>query len=527
MPTNDLDQVIEQLGITADEIKKNADKFNMSAKEAIAYTVVSRARTPSLPKNPRELDAGLNKNNPDSGIDNMRKVGMRYSNTPRDVEAATSGVGGAIAGGLGGMALGPGGAVAGALGGSGMGAAMSYIMNALTNSPGEAFSANRVLDLAGPAVGGAIGKLPKLGATAKALTNTAADTLMAYMADAEDNKRSGTDGKNPLGRAAVTAGMGGVLSGITRQGARQKANVDLADELDRRFDTSGKPESLQDLIYAKADYVPKEPVKLFGADEKPIIMRDKTPSLPKGSLGNAEVKKFLTERPEDVYNYTMRPITEAKTQEDLKRAAPVLLNRVKMLGQLAGDKEKDTVMAGLKNEFIKSISLSEDGSRVINPDSFGMRVSAMGPQLVDEMLGKDSYAKLSMLSQSASKAGALGRFSIKMGDGYMLVSKMIPLDEDANLTKKALDIGKVASLASVPLSGKKGMAAAAAIQAYETYKIPIDTLLNKTDKKTLAALSSGLLNSTSNSVVNKLTEWFEKNADEKTRVPLEEPPKLF
>lgn len=513
MPTSDFDQVIERLGITEEDVLENAQKYKLDAKEALAYTVMARAQTPPLPNTAQK----------------MQQAGMKYNNTPRDIEAATSGVGGAIAGGLGGMALGPGGAVAGALGGSGMGAAMSYIMNALTNSPGEAFSANRVLDLAGPAVGGAIGKLPKLGATAKALTNTAADTLMAYMADAEDNKRSGTDGKNPLGRAMATAGMGGVLSGITRQGTRQKANVDLVDDLDQRYDTSSKPSALQDKIYSTLEYEKKPPITLFGADEKPITMRDKTPAYSEALTNSPDVQKFIRERPGDIYNYVLSPLTSAKTQFELQKAAPQFRARLGTISKLAGGKEKESLMAGLKNSFIDSVATTNEGTRIANPDSFKMRLGAMGPELVDEVMGPDAYAKLTMLSEAASKAGPLGRFSIRFGEGgnAFVAKHIVSLDEDSKMTNNALDKGKILALATSPFSGGNGLAAAGAIQAYEVYKIPIDKLLNKTDKKTLAALSSGLLNSTSNSVVNKLTEWFEKNADEKTRVPLKEPPKLF
>lgn len=533
MPKNHMEHVIDTLGITLEDVAETMEKMKIQdEEEAFAITLLKKASSPNLPGIKMGGAApDLKQARIDAG-ENMRRTGMKYNRLPADIEALTSGAGTALGGAVGGFALGniPG-AIAGAMAGGGIGAGGSYMANAITDNPGEATSYNRALDLFGPVVGGAIGKIPKISATAKSLTNTAADTLMSFMADSKDNEKSATEGKNPLMRAAMTAGIGGVASGITRQAGRQKANVDLLDTLDQMYTPGDKPKGLQDRIYSTLDYEKKPPVTLFGADEKPITLRDKTPSYPQALTNSPDVQKFIRERPGDIYEYVLSPLNTAKNQAELQKAAPQFISRLNTIQKLAGGKEKETLMTGLKNSFIDSIAMSNDNSRISNPDSFKMRLGAMGPEVVDSMMGKDAYPKLMMLSEAASKAGPLGRFSIRFGaGGNVFVAKhIVTLDEDSKITNNALDKGKMLALMTAPLFGKESVATAAGIQAYEIYKIPIDKLLNKTDKKTLAALSSGLMNSTSNSVVNKLTEWFEKNADKKERVPIgnEGPPKLF
>lgn len=515
MPKSHMEHVIDTLGITLDDVADTMEKMGIKDEdEAFAVTLLKKASSPNLP----------------STAQKMQQSGMKYNRLPADIEAATSGAGTALGGAIGGFALGniPG-AIAGAMAGGGIGSGMSYMANAITYNPGEATSYNRALDLLGPIVGGGIGKIPKLGATAKSAANTAVDTLLSYMADTKDNEKSATEGKSPLTRAAMTAGLGTVATGLTRQAARQKANVDLLDTLDQSYSQTTEPKELQDRIYNTLEYEKKPPVTLFGADEKPITMRDKTPSYSQTLTNSPDVQKFIRERPGDIYEYVLTPLNAAKNQAELQKAAPQFLSRLNTIQKLAGGKEKETLMTGLKNSFIDSIAMSNDNSRISNPDSFRMRLTAMGPEVVDSMMGKDAYPKLLMLSEAASKAGPLGRFSIRFGAGgnAFVAKHIVTLDEDDKITNNALDKGKMLALMTAPLFGKESVGAAAGIQAYEVYKIPIDKLLNKTDKKTLAALSSGLMNSTSNSVVNKLTEWFEKNADKKERVPLEGPPKLF
>lgn len=506
---DDLDYVIERLGITKEDVLETAQKYNLPADKALSYTVLLRARTPDLPQQPQALKPGAIKANADL-------VGMKPDyKTGNAMEALTGGVGGAMSGAM------TGGPMGAAIGGV-AGAALPLAINKLTDSPGEAHSANRLLDLAGPLVGGGISKIAKLGPTAKSLTNTAANTLMAYLADKTDNEQFEDNAKSPAGRAATTGGLGLLFAPLARQAGRQVSNISLGEKLTKSPAVNA---NVQNALNEISSYYKEKP-KAFGDATRNLIAPASVPGVTKEMVDNPQVKKLLKDSPQQVFDHILSPIIGAKDQAGLKEAAPLMTERLSTLRKLLPGSEKD-INSGLTTTFFNSISKSPDGSRISNPDSFRMRLQEIGPEIIDSAMGKDAYEKLNLLSESASKAGALGRFAVRMGDNHMVVAKMVPLDQDSKLTNKAMDLGKMAALASTPVSGKKGLAVAGGLQAYEIYKISIDTLLNKTDKKTLAALSSGLMNSTSNSVINKLTEWFEKNADKKERVPFEGPPQLF
>jgi len=492
---NDFDYVVERLGITAKDIADTADKYKIDEDKAFQLAVLEKAMTPPL-KNSYVGNPQYNSSPAYQKVGGL-KIPIPTGN---NMEALTGGIGGAMAGAIGGSPMGPAGAALGAMVGGAGGASTSYIMNSLRGTQGEGSSMNRILDIAAPGVGGAISKISKLGPTAKGLINTAADSLMAYLADSKDNENSATDGKSPLGRAALTAGLGGAMTSLSRQAGKQMANASLADAISEPM--SPKAAGLQSGARATLQLMATDPKF---AKESALLQA--TP----------ELKKFVKDNPEKLYDYVLAPITGAKNQAELKNSIPLLKERFSVLPKLTGGNPED-VMQGLRSSFFNSVAKSPDGSRVTNPDSFKMRLNEMGSEVTNVIMGKDAYEKLNILSEAASKAGALGRFAIRMGDGHMWVAKMVPLDKDVKMTGKVMDTGKAFSMLSTPISGVKGAALAGGIQGYEVIKIGIDKVLNKTDKKTLMAISSGLMNSSSNSVVNKLTEWFEKNG-EKIKVP--------
>jgi len=537
---DDLDYVIERLGITEEDVLETAKKFNLPANEALAYTVLNKSRTPPLPG----IKSGSN--DPSVVRDNMRRSGMKYANSGRDVEALTSGIGGAIAGGIGGFGLaGPPGAMAGALAGGGIGAGHSYIGNAVMDNPGESSSYSRALDILSPLLGGAVGQIPKLSVTGKSLVDTAANSLMSYMADSKDNEKSATGGKSPLGRAAMTAGLGLAATPTLRQAEKQVKNLNLMDEIKRMGSAPGSmygiprgeggkirkvdPSAVEDRLSNLTDIYKKNP--RAAGDPTLELIRPELRGLGKDAFDSPEVKKFFKDNPEQVYRYVLDPITKAKDQTELRNNAAVFGERLKAVKLLAGEKSAVDVSKGLKNEFLSSLSVSDKG-RFSNPDSFGMRLKAIGPEATNSIFGDpESYSKLTELTDAASKAGAIGRFMIRIGNGEMVVlrpvsdkvGKMVPMDNDskiptvANMVTKALPAIGAALAPGVGGAGPMGTVAAGSA-VYEGYKFAIDKFLDRRNRKQLETLTKGFALSGINEVETKLTEWMEKHADEKMRL---------
>lgn len=457
------------------------------------------------------------------------KVDMKYDSTGRNIEALTSGVGGALAGAQGGAAVGgPMGALAGGMAGAGIGAGSSYIGNALMDRQGEAGSYNRILDILGPVLGGALAKVSKLGPTAKSVVNTAGDAGLAGGADVLDTQ-AGYEGKSPVARTLLTAGLGGAGIPLARQAEKHLANQTLAGKTTETL--SADAERTNQILRESLQYmrrggkpIAEKPIgsegfntaaeTLFGPKQGPA----QRPALPDVIKNSPELKKFVKDNPEQLYEYVLAPITGAKTQAELKTNISQFAERLRGIEVLGGDKSASDIAQGLRSTFFNSLAKTNNNQRLANPDSFKLRLEAMGPEVTNKIIGKGSYEELSKLAESASKAGALGRIAVKFGDNSLTIAKHVPLDKDASLTPMAGAAGKIASMLSVPATGGSGVAAAAGIQGYEVYKIGLDKLLGNKNKKTLEALSSGLQYSSSDFVLNKFTEWLEEYADEKFKM---------
>lgn len=537
----EIDYLLERLGITQDDVEKNIEKYNMGPDEAVNFTIFERAHNPPLP--------GLKPGNPQDNKtvrENMRRSGMKYDNSGRDMEALTSGLGAAVAGGVGGFTVGnvPG-AVAGALAGFPIGAGHSYMGNAIMDNPGEGSSYSRTLDIISPAVGGAIAKIPKLNTTAKSLTDTAVNALMSYISDEKDNEKTATDGKNSLGRAGMVGGIGLASLPAMRQMDKQLRNLHLSDELRRMGSAPGSmyglprgeggkirkvdPSAVEDKLSNLTDIYKQNP-KAAG-DPTLSLIRPELQGLDKAAFDSPQVKKFFKDNPEQVYRYVLDPITKAKDQTELRKNAAVFGERLQAVKLLAGNKSAVDVSKGLKNEFLSSLATNENG-RFSNPDSFGMRLKAIGPEATNSIFGDpESFDKLTKLTESASKAGAIGRFMIRIGNGEIVilrpaagkVGQMVPMDNDskipsiANMLTKALPT--VGAAVAPGIGGAKAFGTMAAGSAvYEGYKFAIDKILDKRSRKQLETLTNGLALSGINEIEVKLSEWMAKHADEKMRL---------
>lgn len=536
----DFDYVVERLGITAKDIVDTAEKYGIEDDDkAYQLTVLEKAMTPPL-KRPDIVE------NP------------RYDSTGPMLELMSGAAGGALAGSPGG----PGGMLTGAA----VGALLPTLRTAITKEPGKANSWERVADVVAPGIGKGMAAT-KLGPIAKRAVDSLLQAGMGAATEKMDEKFQGPG--SPVMRGVTQGALGMIGAPVGRQAQRMGANMDLVDSL-QNMDSYSKrgpdgkfrkinPEALQETIKKNIhdsvyppptpkpakQVIPPTPQELEAYEqakwlnserkksgipslplEKPkgkvIETPVETPKLPysKETLAAPGVAKIVKNRPEQLYKYILDPITEAQDIEGVRKGIPQFSERLKAVDLLAGTKGADDVARGLRTQFFNSLAKSKDGAKLANPDSFRVRLNAIGPEVTNRIFGDpQSYEKLTSLSEAASKAGSIGRYIIKMGEDGITIFKKAPMDRDSTLGPLGIAASKGIPAAMAGLMGGGiggGSAVAAGAAGYEGFKFGINKLLlDKRSKKTLDILTKGLQNSSIDAVDQKLSEWLSEEADEK------------
>lgn len=329
-------------------------------------------------------------------------TGMSASPIPALTQYGSSFVGGAVPGAKAGAVIGglPGAAI-GAAGGGVLSAGLDFLVDKVTDRKPVAADAGNIVNAASGLIPGGKGIMRGM-----LRSGTEAATTSQL------NNLAGGQQSNPLTAALTGAALSGGLNLATKPLGERARKV--ADEKDLAQTVQGMNHSQPSIKvgeYAKELLRTTEGEVIDGKPRATVLreIRERTGFDPVALTGD-DIKflKKVENKGDDVYQEILAPIFAAKRTEDLPSAAQMVKQGINSLASVSG-RNREEFAKGLRRVFVEN-AMGDDTDVMTRPDSFRLRLQALGPDTVNELFSSSgkkgersgAYHALMNLAEAAS-----------------------------------------------------------------------------------------------------------------------------